>query len=66
MAMFIVEAESGIRGNCLLGEGRTEAEAWEDAYGPKPWTPYQKKCAKRAWAREVSDSELEQIRADQF
>jgi len=55
---FIIESESGARfGNCILGEGKNEMEAWEDAFGPKPWTPYIIKCAKKAWCREVINSE---------
>jgi len=59
--MFIIEAPSAISGNCLLGQGKTEKAAWEDAYGPKPWTAYTKRCAKQAWCREVTEDELEQI-----
>lgn len=36
-------------GNCVLGRGNTEKEAWEDAYGPKPWSSYVKKSARKAW-----------------
>lgn len=61
---FIIETPSARSGNCLLGSGDTEKEAWEDAYGPKPWTSYVKKCARGAWSREVTPEELEEIRAD--
>ena len=57
--MFIIEKPSAISfRNCLLGQGETEKEAWEDAYGPKPWSPYVKKSAKGAWSREVTEEEL--------
>lgn len=65
--MFIIEAPSASTTtfrNCLIGDGLTEAEAWANAYGPKPWTPYVKKCACNAWAREVTADEFEEIRCD--
>jgi hypothetical protein len=62
MNKFIIETPSGARaGNCLIGSGNTEKEAWLDAYGPKPWTPYVKRCARQAWAREVTLEEFEQL-----
>ena len=64
--VFIIEAESAISGNCLLGEGNTEAEAWEEAFGPKPWTPYVTRTAKKAWCREVSFAQAEEIRLSRF
>ena len=59
---FIIESQSGIQGTCLQGEGETEQQAWEDAFGPKPWTKWQKKCAKNSWSREVSEEELENLK----
>jgi hypothetical protein len=59
--VYLIEKTSGISGTCILGEGATEALAWEDAYGPKPWTPYTKKSAKSAWVREVSDEEYNEL-----
>jgi len=53
MKRYIVQAESGISGTCNLGDGETAKAAWEDAFGPKPWTDYQKKSAKKAWITEV-------------
>ena len=57
---FVILAPSARFGhsNCFLGEGATESAAWADAYGPKPWTPYAKRCAKRAWCEAVDEAEL--------
>jgi len=56
---YIIEAESGVNqwAFCTVGEGATIAEAWEDAVGPKPWTPYQKKLAKKYILREESQND---------
>lgn len=45
---YSVQANSAINPflRLTLGEGNTIAEAYEDALGEKPWTPYQKKTAK--------------------
>jgi hypothetical protein len=61
MKKFVIESVSGISGNCLLGEGETEAEAWTDAFGPKPWGPSAKRAKREAWVREVSSEELEEL-----
>lgn len=58
---MIIESESGIAGTCLLGIGNSESEAWEDAFGPKPWTPSTKRAACKAWVREVNDDEAEEL-----
>ena len=59
---YVIEATSGARyGSCLIGSGKTEKEAWLDAYGPKPWTSYTKRCAKNAWSREVTSEELYEL-----
>jgi hypothetical protein len=61
--VFIIESQSGMSHRmCLLGEGATEKAAWEDAYGPKPWTAYVKKSAKNAQCREVTEDELFELR----
>jgi hypothetical protein len=52
---FVIKAVSGISGNCNLGDGATEKAAWEDAFGPKPWTPYTKRAAKQAWCEETEE-----------
>lgn len=52
---YIIKTVSGISGTCNLGDGATEKAAWEDAFGPKPWTPYVKKIAKRAWVEKSTD-----------
>ena len=63
--MFIIEAESARAFHtCILGSGETEKEAWQDAYGPKPWTPYIRKCARKAWARELSEADYEATMAN--
>lgn len=54
---YIIKAESGISGLCNLGDGKTEKEAWLDAFGPKPWSDYTKRCAKRAWCVKVESDE---------
>jgi len=58
MNKFVIESPSGAHyGNCIIGEGATEAAAWEDAFGPKPWTPYARKAARKAWSREIKEGE---------
>jgi len=54
---YIIEAESGIRlsGFCKIGEGETIREAWEDAVGEKPWTPYQKRIAQTYFVRDTQE-----------
>jgi hypothetical protein len=59
MNKFIIESPSAIGfRNCLIGSGDTEAAAWADAFGPKPWSPSAKRAARSAWAREVTPDEL--------
>jgi hypothetical protein len=59
---YIIETPSAARyGNCVIGEGDTPAEAWANAYGPKPWAPSTKRFAKNAWVRQVTDDELNEI-----
>ncbi len=62
--IYIIETESAISGYCLIGEGATEKDAWYDAYGPKPWSAYIKSCAKDAILRQVTQDEVEAIRAE--
>ena len=59
---YIVESQSasGLRA-CLLGSGSTEAAAWADAFGPRPWTASTKRAAREAWVRAVSEDEFEKI-----
>ena len=54
---YVIKAVSSISGNCTLGDGLTEKEAWEDAYGPRPWSDCQKKSAKKAWCEEIESKE---------
>jgi hypothetical protein len=52
---YIIEAVSLTNywlGFVKVGEGETIAEAWEDAIGEKPWTPYQKKLKKQYYLRD--------------
>lgn len=63
--IHIIETPSGCHaGNCIIGEGATEAAAWADAYGPKPWTDYVKRSAKKAWASTITRDDLETRRAE--
>ncbi len=61
MSMFIIEAPSAYRlgYHCLLGGGTTEAQAWEDAYGPEYKSSHVRKTILRsgAFSREVSEEE---------
>lgn len=59
--MFAITKPSGISGTCVLGQGETAKEAWEDAYGPKPWTSYQKMSAKGADCVELTQRELDDL-----
>jgi len=66
--MFIIEKPSAVYylNNCVLGQGKTEKEAWEDAYGPKPWSTYTKKSARGAWAKQVNEEDyLNEVRVYQ-
>ena len=58
MKKFAITKPSAISGTCILGEGTTQAAAWEDAYGPKPWSPFAKKSARTADCVEVTEDEL--------
>ena len=59
---YIITKESGVHcGSCVLGSGDTKAEALEDAFGPKPWSSYQKKSARDACVREVTDEEADEL-----
>ena len=57
--LFVVQSQSGARfgGVCFLGQGATEQQAWLDAFGPKPWTDYVKRCASKAWVRQLDEGE---------
>lgn len=44
-----------------LGEGKTKKEAWENSYGPKPWTSWTKKSARGAWIEETTPAEAERV-----
>jgi hypothetical protein len=60
--MFIISKQSGVHaGSCILGGGKTKEEALIDAYGPKPWTEYNKKSMRSACVREVSYEEYEKL-----
>ena len=67
LTKFVIESPSSYQPrNCLLGEGDTAPLAWADAYGPKPWSAYSKKCARNAWVREVTLDELEELRSSSY
>ena len=44
-----------------LGEGKTKKEAWENSYGPKPWTSWTKKSVRGAWIEETTPAEAERV-----
>ena len=48
--LFVVKKQSGVNilGWCELGRGESRRLAMEDAFGPKPWSPWVKKQAKQA------------------
>lgn len=54
---YIIKTVSGIQGTCNLGDGPTEKAAWLDAFGPKPWSDYTKKTAKKCWVEKVESDE---------
>lgn len=58
---YIITGESGISGTCNLGDGDSAAAAWEDALGPKPWSDYTKRTAKKCWVREEEMEEGEPV-----
>lgn len=59
---YIVSKQSGVHaGSCILGSGDTREAALVDAFGPRPWTQYQKKSARDACVREVDDAEFEKL-----
>ena len=57
--MFIITKPSAINPlrNCIIGEGETKAEAWESAYGPKPWSKFCKQSAREAVCEQVTTDE---------
>jgi hypothetical protein len=63
--VFIVEKQSGVDiwRVCILGSGVSAKAALEDAYGPKPWSPYIKKSAKNAIVREITLDEFDKIQS---
>jgi hypothetical protein len=55
---YIIKTKSGVHsGTCNLGDAATEKEAWEDAFGPKPWDEFAKRSAKKAWCEKVDSDE---------
>jgi hypothetical protein len=59
---YIVSKMSGVHaGSCLLGNGDTKAEALFDAFGPKPWSEWQKRQARESCVREVTIEEFYRI-----
>lgn len=57
--MFIITKQSGVSAfrKCIIGEGETKAQAWESAYGPKPWSKWNRQSARDADCEEVSEEE---------
>jgi hypothetical protein len=62
MKTFAITKPSAISGTCILGTGSTKSAAWEDAYGPKPWSSFAKKSASTANCIEVTEDELADMR----
>jgi hypothetical protein len=64
---FVVQTESGVhRGTCILGEAATERAAWEDAFGPRPWSPSTRRAARNAWVSEMTEEQLNDVREDNY
>ena len=62
--VFVVTMPSAISArDCFLASGPTKAAAMEDAIGPKPWTAYQKRLARKADVREMSAAEADAMEA---
>ena len=59
--MFAITKPSAISGTCVLGQGETKKAAWEDAYGPKPWSSFNQKSARGADCIEVTEDELAEL-----
>jgi hypothetical protein len=57
--MYVIESQSGVNAfkTCTIGTGKTEAEAWLDALGPKPWSDYTKKVKKNYSCRKLEEGE---------
>ena len=57
--MYVIEGQSGVNQfkRCAIGSGATEADAWLDALGPKPWTDYVKKLKKNYTCRKLEEGE---------
>ena len=55
---YIIKTQSSLHsGTCNLGDGETEKAAWADAFGPKPWSDYAKRNAKKAWCVKIESDE---------
>lgn len=61
--MFIITKQSGVNPfrDCIIGSGETKKDAWEDAYGPKPWSKWNRQSARDADCREVSEEEYHEM-----
>ena len=61
--MVIIKSQSAVNPlrDCILGHGSTEPEAWEDAFGPAPYTRSQQLAMKRAHAVEATPEEEEKV-----
>ncbi len=49
--------------DCYLGRGASKPEALENAFGPKPWSAFQKSSAKRADCYQVTVAEADALEA---
>jgi hypothetical protein len=65
---YVIETPTGEKpfGCCVIGTGTTEEGAWIDAFGPKPWTKYNKICATKSWCRRIGDNEDDENDGDEW
>ena len=59
--IWLILAESGVNQfrSCILGEGTTEKDAWESAYGPEGKRARPRRS--RVWASQVNEEEYGQL-----
>ncbi len=62
-SVWVVTAPSAYRAmhQCFLGRGASKPEALENAFGPKPWSAFQKSSAKRADCYQVTPTQADDL-----
>jgi hypothetical protein len=60
-AYVITKRSAYLKRQCLLGHGDSEEEAFHDAFGPKPWSPQQRRSAAACNVRKVDQFELNEL-----